>query len=80
MLLKGNLKEILMNFDMNFTNKEEDILKNVVIDERMINHSNFTFKTSDPIIRKFDFLKGFSTLYDLLIGLSSEKITINEVN
>ena len=55
MLLKGNLKEILMNFEMNFTNKEEDILKKVVIDERMMNHSNFTFKTSDPIIRKFDF-------------------------
>ena len=43
----------------------------------MINYNNLFFKTGNPIINKFDFLKGFGWLYDLLIDLLSESITIN---
>ena len=39
-LLKDNLDDIFINFDINFTEKGEDILKKVATDERMINYNN----------------------------------------
>ena len=42
---------------MNFTDKWKDILEKVASDERIINYNNLLFKTGDPIIKNFDFLK-----------------------
>ena len=75
MLLKDNLDGILMNFDMNFTNEGANILKKIATDERMINYNHWFFKTGDPIIKNFDFLKRFGTLYDILLDLLNEKIS-----
>ena len=79
MLLKDNLNKILMNFDMNFTNKGKNILKKVTTDERMIKYQNLFFKTGNLIIDNFDFLKRYVKLYDLLIDLLNEKISTLEV-
>ena len=57
MLLKHNLNYILINFDMNFTFKGTDTLTKVATDERAINYKNLFFKTGNPIIKNFDFLK-----------------------
>ena len=54
MLLKDILNDIVMNFDMNFTNEGENILKKAASDERMIYHKNLFFKTGDTIIKNFD--------------------------
>ena len=78
MLLKHNLNQILINFDMNFTFKGTDTLTKVAADERTINYQNLFFKTGDPIINNFDFLKRFGTLYDLLIDLLNEKVNTLE--
>ena len=39
-LLKDDLDDIFINFDINFTEKGEDILKKLATDERMINYNN----------------------------------------
>ena len=77
-MLKDNLNKIFMNFDMNFTDEGKNILKKTDINERMINYNNLIFKTGNLIIKNFDFLKRFGTLYDLLIDLLSEKISTLE--
>ena len=77
-MLKDNLNKIFMNFDMNFTDEGKIILKKTDINERMINYNNLIFKTGNLIIKNFDFLKRFGTLYDLLIDLLSEKISTLE--
>ena len=74
MLLKDNLNNILMYFDLNFTNEGKIILKKAVSNERMINYNNLFFKVGDAIIQNFDFLKRFGTLHDLLIDLLNEEI------
>ena len=69
-MLKDNLNNILYVFEMNFNvDSGENILKNVSKDERMINYNHLFFKTDNPIIKNFDFLKRFGTLYDLLIDI-----------
>ena len=55
MSLKDNLNDILMNFDMNFTNEGENIFKKSASDERMINYNNLFFKTGDRTIKNFNF-------------------------
>ena len=77
-MLKDNLNKIFMNFDMNFTDEGKIILKKTDINEGMINYNNLIFKTGNLIIKNFDFLKRFGTLYDLLIDLLSEKISTLE--
>ena len=77
--LKDNLDDIFMTFDMNFTDKGKDILKKLARDERMINYDNLLFKTGDPIIANYDFLKRFGTLHNLLIDLLNEKISTLKV-
>ena len=67
-----------MNFDMNFTDEGKNILKKTDINERMINYNNLIFKTGNLIIKNFDFLKRFGTLYDLLIDLLNEKVNTLE--
>ena len=74
MLLKDNFNEILMNFDMNFTNKGKIILTKVASDERMITYQNLSFKTGNHVVKNFDFLKIFGILYNLLINLLNENI------
>ena len=74
MSLKDNLNNILMNFDMNFTNEGENIFKKSASDERMLNYNNLFFKTGDPTIKNFNFLKRFGALHDLLIDLINEEI------
>ena len=68
MLLNDRLNGILLNYgDMNIDVKGKDILKNLVRDERMINYNNLFFKTGNPTIDNYDFLKRFATLYDFFI-------------
>ena len=40
----------------------------------MINYDNLFFKTGNPIIKIFDFLKRFGTLFDLFTNLLDKKI------
>ena len=79
LLLTNNLNGILMTYDINFTKKGENILKNLVIDKKMINYQNLLFKTGNPIIDNFDFFKRFGTLYDLLTDLLNRKISTIKV-
>ena len=67
---------MLLNYYENFTGKGKDIIKNLAKDERMISCNDFFFKTGNLIIKNFDSLKRFDTLYDLLIDLLNEKISI----
>ena len=46
MLLRDNLHDILVTYNMNITAKGEDILKKLANDEGMINYKNFFFKTN----------------------------------
>ena len=81
MLLRDRLDEIFSSYDMIFTTKGENILKKVAEDERLINCNNLFFKTGDPIINNYDFLKKFDTLNDLLLKLlNKEVITIKTAN
>ena len=68
-LLKDKLDDILAEYDMNITNKGEDILKKLARDERIINLDNLIFKTGDLIIGNCDFVKRFRTLYELFSEL-----------
>ena len=79
LLLPNNLNGILMTYDINFTKKGENILKNLVNDKKMINYQNLLFKTGNPIIDNFDFLKRFGTLNDLLTDLLNRKISTIKV-
>ena len=79
LLLTNNLNGILMTYDINFTKKGENILKNLVNDKKMINYQNLLFKTGNPIIGNFDFLKRFGTLNDLLTDLLNRKISTIKV-
>ena len=80
LLLTNNLNGILMTYDINFTKKGENILKNLVIDKKIINYQNLLFKTDNPIIdNNFDFFKRFGTLYDLLTDLLNRKISTIKV-
>ena len=64
-----------MEYDMNINFNGENILKKLVDDERMINHKNLFFKSGNPAIDNYDFLKRFGTLFDFLIDLLNEKIS-----
>ena len=77
MLLEDNLNDILMNFDMNFTSEPYNILKKAATDERMIHHNNLFFKTGDPIIKNFDFLKKIWYIA-WFIDLLNEKISTDK--
>ena len=78
-LLKDNIDNILLDYDeMNSTAKGEDILKKLANDERMINYKNLFFKTGNPAIGNYDFLKRFGTLYGLFHDLISETISVKK--
>ena len=77
-LLKYTLDDILLIFCRNISPKGKDILKKLPDDEKKIDNNNLFFKTGDPIIKNFDILKRFGTLYYLLIGLLNTKISIKK--
>ena len=67
-----------MEYGMNITDKGEDILKKLAKnEEESIDYDNLFFTTSDRA-KNFNFLKRFGTLYELLIDLLNEQITIKE--
>ena len=68
-LLKDTLNDIFVSFDMNLTDKGEDILKKLANDERMVKYNNLFFKAGILTISNYDFLKRFGTLYDLFLDL-----------
>ena len=78
-MLKDSVNDILVNFDMNFTDQGKYILKKTANDEKMINYKNLFFITSNTIIDNFSFVKRFGTLYNLLIDLLSEDISTLQV-
>ena len=63
---------------MKFTDKRRDVLNKLAKDERIINYNNLLFKTGDPIINIFKFLKRFGTLYSLVINLLDKGISIKK--
>ena len=67
---------MFLNQYENFTEKGRDIIKKLAKDQRLVNCNDLFFKTGNPITKNFDFLKRLGTLYDLLIDLLNEKITI----
>ena len=67
-----------MNFDMNFPNEGENILKRAASNERIINYNNLFFKKCDPITKNFDLFKRFGILHDLLIELLNKEISTYE--
>ena len=77
-LLNDNENDVLMTFDMNVSDERKNMFKKLAKDERMINYNNLLFKTGNPSISNFDFLKRLGTLFDLLTDLLNEKISIDE--
>ena len=69
---------ILLKCHKNFSDKGKDILKKLSKDERLINYYNLFFKSGLISVENLDFFKRFGTLYDLLIDLLNEKMSINE--
>ena len=74
-LLKDNLDNILMIYDMNISIEGKNILKKLADDERNIKYKN----SDNPAINNYYFFKRFGTLYDLLIDLLSDKISLRKV-
>ena len=66
-----------MEYDINITNKADDILKTSANGERMINY-NFFFETGNLSINNYDFYKKLGTLYDLFYDLITEKISFKK--
>ena len=74
-LLRDNLNNILLNYgEMNIDSKGENILKKVADDEKNINYKNLGSLTID----NYNSFKRFDTLYDLLIDLLNEKISLKK--
>ena len=59
---------------------EKKTLQNLAKDEGLISCNNLFFQTGSPNIENFDFFKRYGALYDLLIDLLNEKITIDDQN
>ena len=78
MLLKNNVNDTIMAFDMSFTNKGKDTIKKLARDEKMINYGKLIFETGNPDIKNFDFFKTFGTLYELFTDLLDEKISMDK--
>ena len=79
-LLEDNLNNILVAYDINISIKRKDILKNRANNERNINYKNLFFKSGRPTIDNYDFFKRFGTLYDLLINLLNERMSLERAN
>ena len=72
-MLKDNLDDLLTSYDLNITAKGKDVLENLAN-----NYKNLFFKSGNPTIDNYDFLKRFGTLYDFLLDLLSEKIGLKK--
>ena len=69
----------MLNYgEVNISFKGENTLKKLADDERIINYKKLFFKSGSPAIDNYDFLKRFGTLYDLLIDLLNENISLNK--
>ena len=79
-LLRNNLDNIFMLYDLNISIKGKNILKKRADDERSINYKNLFFKSGSFTTGNHDFFKRFGTLYDLLIDLLNEKICLRKPN
>ena len=77
-LLRDNLDDILVMYDMNITAKGEIILKKLANDERLIKYKNFLINSGNISIDNSDFCKRFGTLHDLFYDLISEKISLKK--
>ena len=55
-LLRDNLDDILVVYDINISNRGTYILKKLVHDEKYINYKNLFFKSGNSIISNYDFL------------------------
>ena len=77
-LLKDRLDDILVAYNINITTKGNDILKKVADDKRIINYKNLFFKSGNPTINNYNFPKRSGTLYDFLIDLLREKISLKK--
>ena len=75
-MLKNNLDDILLNYELNIGSEGKNILKELADDERNINYKSLFFKSGNPTIDNYDFFKRFGTLYDLLINLLTKKISL----
>ena len=78
MLLRDELNDILVNYDMNISFEGKNILIELARDEKLISYNNLLFKTGDPIISNCNFLKTFGALHRLLIDLLSGEISATE--
>ena len=77
-LLRDNLNNILMVYDMDISIKGKNILRKLADDEKNINYKNLFFKSGNLAIDNYDFFKRFGTLYDLLIDLLNGKISLRK--
>ena len=68
----------MLNYDVKIMNIRINFLKKLARDKRMVNYNNLFFKTGNPTIGNYDFLKRFGTLHNLLIDLLNEKISISK--
>ena len=75
-MLKYGLDYIFENFSSNFNSTGINFLKKFSKDEKNIDYNNLFFEIDHPAIKSYNFLKHFSTLYDLLINLLIENETI----
>ena len=78
MLLRDELNDILVNYDMNINFEGKNILIELARDEKLISYNNLLFKTGDPTISNCNFLETFGALHRLLIDLLSGEISATE--
>ena len=57
MLLRDELDNILIHYDINLSVIGEKILKIFTDDERLIKYNNLFFKSGNPIVSNYDFFK-----------------------
>ena len=64
---------MFLNYVFNFTLNGKNVITDIANEEQNINYNNLIFRSGEPSIKNFDFLKRFWTLYDLLINLLMKK-------
>ena len=77
MLLKDELDFMFKNFGSNFNSSGKKILTKLAKDEKNIDYNNLFFSIdNESVVKNADFLKEFSTLYDLLTYLLNNSMRI----
>ena len=75
-LIKDRLDYIFESFSSSFSSTGINFLNRFSQDEKKIDYNNLFFEIDDPVIKSYNFLKHFGTLYYLLINLLNENETI----